>query len=88
MVRLRKDVYRPPAIKTWSVEDKGGKARVVVTRYDNSRLKIWTPDLGFQHDGIEVPLDCLDGFAEAVEEAHTWTDGHDLHTDDCGCKDS
>jgi hypothetical protein len=74
MARLRKDVYRPPAVRTWSVEDKNSGARAVVSRYDNGSLKIWTPDLGLQHEGVEIPLDYLDEFCQAVAEAHTWTD--------------
>lgn len=74
MARIREGVYRPPAVKTWTVEDKVGKAQVIVTRYDNGKMKIWVPGLGIPSEGIEIHPDNLDAFAKAVAEAYIWTD--------------
>lgn len=74
MTRVRQSTYRPPAVKTWSVEDKDGKATAVVTRYDKGQMKVWTPDLGLTHEGVEIKPEHLAAFAQAVAEAYTWTD--------------
>lgn len=74
MARLREGVYRPPAVKTWTVEDKDGKARVIVTRYDNGKMKVWVPELGIPSEGIEIRQEHLDDFVQAVAAAHIWTD--------------
>lgn len=74
MSRMREEVYRPPAKKTWSIADAKDRTQVTVTRIDKSLLRVWTPDLGLLHEGIDVPVEQLDEFCRAVAAAQTWTD--------------
>jgi len=67
--RIRTDVHRPPAVRSWEIRRTGRSTSLWVLRTDAGKLEI-----RYGNEAVEVPDDFVEAFGNTIAEAAAWRD--------------